>query len=324
MSSGGGMVAVSYQLFGAAAEHAAAHSGVFVPVSNAYELVDLAARVPIVGVVQRSELRLGASLLAGLPALRFVVRAGSGLDNIDTAELARRNVTLWHNRDEAAESVAELAWLGLTALARKLPMATVMLRNGKYDKSRVVGEAVGDLVTAVWGAGRIGRAVLLTAQRHCASAVPVDLGRQLPAGTTATSPSTAIRTADAHILCLPLNPGTRGRFDKSFLDSVADQRPYLCNIARYELLDMSAAVAALRAGTLRGLFVDPLDREHLDTALANDWLADDQNLLLTMHQGAQRADVRRRLDEWAIATALRQVDGTSDEESHGSPHTTTR
>jgi D-3-phosphoglycerate dehydrogenase / 2-oxoglutarate reductase len=323
MSTGDGVVAVSYPLFGNSAVRAAVEAEVFVPVEHSVELVSVARRQRIVGLVLRSELRLDRTLLAALPALRFVVRAGSGLDGIDTAELARRGIRLFRNPDEAAGSVAELAWLGLIALARRLPTAISVLRRGGYDKHLVLGDAVGDLMIVVWGAGRIGRAVLAAAHRWGASATPVDLGRSLPDGMTGVDPASAVATADAHIFCLPLTAESRGRFGQSFLDAVADRRPYLCNVARYELLDMPGAVAALRAGRLRGLFVDPVDRDHLRDVRAGDWLTGDHNLLLTMHQGAQRADVRRRLDEWAVATALHQLACHDDEGRHGSSPTTT-
>jgi D-3-phosphoglycerate dehydrogenase / 2-oxoglutarate reductase len=324
MSIGDGVVALSYRLFSSFAVRTAAEAGAFVPVEHSAELVSVARRQRIVGVVLRSELRLDRTLLAALPSLRFVVRAGSGLDGIDSAELARRDIKLFRNPDEAAGAVGELAWLGLTALARRLPTAISVLRRGGYDKNLVLGDAVGDLRIVVWGAGPIGRAVLGAAHCWGASAMPVDLGRSLPGGMTAVDPASAVATADAHILCLPLTAETRNHFGQSFLDAVADRHPYLCNVARYELLDMPGAVAALRAGLLRGLFVDPVDRHHLQAVRANKWLAGDHNLLLTMHQGAQRADVRRRLDEWAVATALRLLAADDDEGRHGSSPTTTR
>ncbi|MEQ4305834.1 NAD(P)-dependent oxidoreductase [Plantactinospora sp. B6F1] len=274
----------------------------------------------VVGLVVRSESRVDRPFIARFPRLSFVIRAGSGTENLDLVELRRRGVRLVRNPVVSAESVAELALAGLVSLARRVPIAAALLQRGEWRKSDFVGEPLPDLAVTIWGAGPVGRAVARRLTPECRS-VHFAQWPSLPSDAPAIAVEPALAASDAHILCLPSRPSTRGWFGPRRLDRVRDARPYLLNLGRFDVVDVAAAVRRLADDQLRGLFIDPVDAHHLPELRAATAVADrDLNLLATPHLGAQRRDVLTRLGEWALDTARLLVKETRDDQApHRSP-----
>lgn len=248
-------------------------------------------------LVIRSGVAVDRELLARLPALRHVIRAGSGVDNIDQEELAARSISLVVRKAASADAVAEVALAGLVALARRLPAGAWSLREGRWSKSELVGDALSELRVVVWGAGPVGRA--------CAARLaPVVRDTAFVAWPSASDvPSLprdeALATADAHVLALPLRPATRALFDAQLLGRAAAKRPYLVNIGRLDLMDRDATLAALRGDELRGVYIDAIDPGHVAwaaAALGGEAL----NLWISPHLGAQRHDVLDALAGWVL------------------------
>lgn len=262
-------------------------------------------------VVLRSGPRLGAEELELLPALTDVVRPGSGTDNIDLNVLDKRGITLHRNAEVSAVAVAELALCGLTVLCRRMGLGYRWLLEGEYAKSRLGGEPALTQRVAVWGAGPVGRAVFEQALRLGMSVVHVE-HPSVPRGLPVRAPDEALATCDAHVLAVPLRPGTWGMVNEGWLERAADRRPYLVNVARHEVLDTDAVADALLADRLRGVYIDPVDAADLPRLRVFLERTREHNVFVTQHQGAQRADVRAGLDGWAVRTARSAVDAGAD------------
>ena len=76
-------------------------------------------------------------------------------------------------------------------------------------------------------------------------------------------------------------------------------------MARHQLVQLGPVAAALRGGTLRGCYLDPLDEQDLPELRGFLDRTRGCNVLLTQHQGAQRADVRAVLDSWSVDATVR-------------------
>jgi D-3-phosphoglycerate dehydrogenase len=255
-------------------------------------------------VVLRSGPALTKTQLDLLPALTDVIRSGSGMDNIDVPLLAARGIALHRRPDVAAEAVAELALVGLAALCRRVGPGYRWLLDGVYAKQLLTGEPLADQTLAVWGAGPVGRAVLRQAE-HLGLPVAFVEHPSVPAGLPTVPRRTALRTASAHVLALPLRDATRGLVDAGWLREAAATRPYLVNVARHQLVQLGPVAEAVRAGTLRGCYLDPLDEQDLPELRGFLDRTQGGNVLVTQHQGAQRADVRAVLDSWSVAATVR-------------------
>ncbi|MFD9123519.1 NAD(P)-dependent oxidoreductase [Kitasatospora sp. NPDC059571] len=255
-------------------------------------LPDIAARTAIVAL--RSGTRLGREQLDQLRILQHVIRVGSGTDNIDLPELARRGITLHRNAHASATAVAEWCLVATLSLARRVPLGHNALAHGRHMKDACLGRALSELDVAVWGAGPVGRsaAKLLTPfARQVTFAQWPSNPPELP-----QLPAQALRErADVHVIAVPLQADTRRLFNEAFLTEVAERQPLVICAGRIETLDVAAFVRALDAGQIGGLALDAIDPEHAEQLNVTVGL---RNLLVTPHIGAQRADVRHTLDAW--------------------------
>ncbi|MGH3996302.1 MAG: 3-phosphoglycerate dehydrogenase, partial [Pseudonocardiaceae bacterium] len=83
-------------------------------------------------IVFRSGVQLSEHVLDGAPNLQLLLRAGSGLDNVDVAAATRRNVEVVRVPGSSAQPVAEFTFALLLSLVRKVALADRQLRQGHW------------------------------------------------------------------------------------------------------------------------------------------------------------------------------------------------
>lgn len=259
----------------------------------------LAARAEV--LVLRSGHQLDAERLRQWPKLRHVIRAGSGLDGIDTGHLAARGVTVHRNPEPAADAVAEWTLAVLFALARRIPYGHAALLEGKHVKQHCLAPPLSQMRLAIWGAGPVGRTcakvlapyvadVAFASRPSLLDTLPTRPGDELPGW------------ADAHIVALPPTDENHGRFGADFLAAAREKAPLLICVGRLGTLDVSTCLRALADGGLGGLALDPVEESDLPLWPGTD-ASGPLNFLATPHIGAQRHDVRVLLDRWVATTA---------------------
>lgn len=258
------------------------------------------ARVAV--VVVRSETWVNDRLLDRFPALKFVIRAGSGLDRVDQRALARRGIALVRNAAITADAVAEFGVASLVAMARRMPLAVEQVRRGQTSKEELVGDDVRTLKVCIWGAGPVGQAIRVRLGPLCEDVAFIEWP-SVPPDVPTISVDAALADRDVHMLALPYRPTTHLLFSASIFERMRPMRPYLVNVARFNLVDVAAVVAALGNGALRGVALDAVDPHDLsEVHAATSQLDAPVNLIVSPHIAAQRADVKRRLAAWVVET----------------------
>ncbi|MBD0741645.1 hypothetical protein BG418_09120 [Streptomyces sp. CBMA152] len=246
-------------------------------------------------LVLRSGIRLGVRELDWLPRLRHVVRTGSGTDNIDLLALEQRGVQLHRNAAASAPSLAEWVLTAALALSRRLLLGHNAVLRGAHTKVACLAAPLGEMRVGIWGTGPVGLATRHALAPHTGR-ITFARWPSNPAGLPELPAETLVKECQLHVVAVPLRPETRGIIDSEFLEQAARVRPHLVCAGRLETLDVPACLRALADGHLSGLAVDGVEHEHLPLFRSSP---DPLNLLITPHIGAQRADVRRRLDQWA-------------------------
>jgi D-3-phosphoglycerate dehydrogenase len=119
----------------------------------------LAGTNPRVLVVRST--KVSAPAIQGAPSLAFIIRAGSGVDNIDVGAASTRGVAVSNCPGMNAVAVAELAMGLLIGCDRRIPDQTADLRAGVWNKKEY-GKARGlrGTTLGVVGAGSIGLEVI--------------------------------------------------------------------------------------------------------------------------------------------------------------------
>lgn len=256
-------------------------------------------------LVFRSGVSIDAPLLGAATALRLVVRAGSGLDNIDLDALRRRGIPLVRIAEPGARAVAELTFGLILALARQILIADRLLRGGHWAKHQLHGTLLQGKTLGIVGLGNIGG---VTARLGTAWGMEVVGCVQQPtperraafaAQQVALADLAAVlELADVLAIFVPLTPATRGLIGAAEL---ARMKPgaLLVNMARGGVVDELALRAALQ--TPGGVGGAALDVHHQEGEHQVSPLAELANVILTPHIGAMTVDTQREIGRRVIA-----------------------
>ena len=262
----------------------------------------LAAR-PYAGLVVRSKLRITAALLAAAPGLRFVARAGAGVDNIDEASLAAAGVALLNAPEGNRDAVGEFALGLLLGLLRNIPAAHAQVRQGQWRREVNRGEELGPKTVGLLGYGHMGRALARCLRGFGCTVLAHDVDPACEPDAAATLVSLAELQARAEVLSMhiPYSPANHQVINADFLAAFA-QPIWLLNTARGEVLDHAALVAALQSGQVRGAALDVLENEKLATLSLGqqatfDFLRAAPNVVLTPHIGGWTHQSYQRINE---------------------------
>nr|WP_231402991.1 D-2-hydroxyacid dehydrogenase [Caenimonas aquaedulcis] len=223
--------------------------------------------------------------LRAAPALRWVHIHSAGADRPIYVELADKGVAITTSSGGNARVVAQTAVLGLLSLARHWPLLAAAQRRREWASLYGSGlpRDIGGQTAVVVGWGPVGQEISRLLQALGLKVVVVRRGSQ-PAGDdlpTLTYPQLhdVLPRADWLVLACPLSDETRhlvGAREFALLPSHAG----LVNVARGEVIDEPAMIAALREGRLAGAYLDVFAHEPLS---ADSPLWDMPNVIVTPH-----------------------------------------
>ena len=227
--------------------------------------------------MQPTELTADAISAAG-PNLKWVSTIYAGLDAFPLDLLRTRGVTLTNGVGINAVAVAEYAVLGMLAAAKRFD--EVVRAHDRHDWPKDAPGKVELFETSalIVGMGAIGT---LIAERLRAFGVEVTgVTRSGRDGTLGPDDWRArLSDFDWVILAAPSTDATKAMIGAAEL---AAMRPsaWLINIARGDMIDQDALVAALEEKSIAGAFLDPTDPEPLP---ADHPLWNAPNTMISMH-----------------------------------------
>jgi D-3-phosphoglycerate dehydrogenase len=263
----------------------------------------VAALVGAQALLVRGGTKVTGDVLRATTTLRIVVRAGTGLDNVDAGAAAEKSIAVHNTPNANSVSVAELVFGLLLAFERHLVDAVAELRQGNWEKTRFAGREIAGRRLGLVGFGRIGREVALRARAFHMDVWAYDpVLPQWPedfAWVKRVELRELLVASDVVSIHVPLAESTQGmigvdQIPRMKLDAI------LINASRGGIVDETALCEALQAKQLRGAILDVFARE---PAPANHPLLKLPNVLATPHLGASTAEAQRRAGEEA-ATIL--------------------
>ena len=216
------------------------------------------------GLVVRSETKVTAQVMDGLPRLRAVGRAGVGVDNIDVAAATARGVVVMNAPDGNTMTTAEHTMALLLSLARRVPQGHASLRAGRWERKKFVGVELRGKTLGIVGLGRIGRVVASRAQGFEMRVVAFDpfvapeQARELEIELLPLEEVCA--RADFLTVHTPLTAETRGVIGARELARVK-RGARVINCARGGLIDERALHDAIREGRIAGAALDVFEQE---------------------------------------------------------------
>ena len=238
-------------------------------------------------VLIANKLSVGEAELAGLPGLRLIAVAATGVDRVDLAACGRRGVAVANVRGYAVHSVAEHVLMLALALRRNLLAYVEDVRRGLWAESKqfcLLTHPIRDLhesTLGVVGYGSLGRATAELARRF---GMRVLVGERKGADSVREGRiefDALLGESDVVTLHAPLNGETRHLVGEREL-RLMKRGALLINCARGGVLDEAALARALREGWIAGAGVDVLGNE--PPREGNALLAADlPNLIVTPH-----------------------------------------
>jgi D-3-phosphoglycerate dehydrogenase / 2-oxoglutarate reductase len=241
------------------------------------------------GLIIRSKFNIDEGFLKYAHKLKFIGRAGAGLDLIDLDACKAREIAIFAANEGNRVAVAEHLIGMLLCLFNKIHVVNAEVAQKIWKREENRGEELFGKTVGIIGFGNNGEA---TADRLIAFGCKIlaydkfryGFGNQF---VTEASMQEIFREADIVSLHIPLTDDTFQMVNKAFIAQF--EKPiYICNAARGELIVLRDLVNALKTKDVKGAVLDVLENEKLlklspEQEADFKYLSSQQNVLLSPH-----------------------------------------
>ncbi len=262
------------------------------------------------GLVVRTYTNVNESLLARLPRLRVVGRAGVGVDNIDLAACTARNISVVHTPDANTQAVVEyvVCLLADALRPRTLLDRAVSLEEWESLRSRTApARQMSEMTLGILGLGRIGSRIAAVAGAIGFRVLFNDLLSKDPRechGATAVTLEQLCRDSDVLTLHIDGRPSNR-RFVSERLIHLLRDDVTLLNTCRGMVIDEMALA--------RFLATHPRARASLDVHDPEPFTSDSPllglaNALLAPHLASRTSTAMTNMS-WVVRDVVAVLQG---------------
>ena len=199
---------------------------------------------------------LSNAMIDALPNLGLIACFGVGVDGLDLAHCAKRDVAVTHGRDINQEDVADVAIGLVIAMARDFTKGERMVREGTWKPPLSVPpqRRLRGLKLGIVGMGAIGQAIAARAQAF-GMEIRWTGPRAKPDVAFAYEPDLMALAAWADALAVAARGDQSGIISADVIKALGPDG-FLVNISRGALIDEDALIAALKSGALGGAGLD--------------------------------------------------------------------
>ena len=255
------------------------------------------------GLIIRSKTFVDEEVLVHAKSLKFIARAGAGLDLIDLQIVKERDIEVFHAGEGNRDAVGEHAVGMLLCLFNNILRADTEIRNGIWDREGNRGVEIMNKTVGIIGYGNNGGATAKRLSGFGCKVLAYDKYRDNYGDSFAEEASLERIMQEADILSLhiPLTEVTRYLINQDFIDQFS--KPfYLLNLSRGEIVKLKAVVNGLESGKIKGACLDVLENEKIKNLTADqqgdfDYLISSDKVILTPHIGGWSHESYVRINE---------------------------
>lgn len=242
-----------------------------------------------IGLIIRSKTPMDRSLLGKALNLKFIGRAGAGLDKIDLQYLEDKGIKMFHAAEGNRDAVGEQAIGMLLALFNHISRADREVRKGVWKREENRGEELQGKTVGIIGYGNMGSAFARKLSGFDVNILAYDKYKS-GFGTfhvTEVGFRQLQEEADIVSMHVPLTPETRNFLTIEVLEQFA--KPfYFINTARGEIISFDTLNEAMDKGIIKGAVLDVLENEKFSTftnaqKVAFEKLAARENVVFSPH-----------------------------------------
>jgi D-3-phosphoglycerate dehydrogenase / 2-oxoglutarate reductase len=242
-----------------------------------------------VGLIIRSKTPMDRELLEKAVNLKFIGRAGAGLDKIDLEYLEEKHIKLFHAAEGNMDAVGEHAVGGLLALFNHIGRADREVRNGIWRREENRGIELQGKTVGIIGYGNMGSSFARKLSGFDVKVLAYDKYKRGFGNDYVEEVSFEELKDQADVLSIhvPLTKETRNfltleelmQFKKPF---------YFINTARGEIISFDTLNQALEQGIIKGAVLDVLENEKFQTFTSEqkecfEKLAKRENVIFSPH-----------------------------------------
>ncbi len=234
-------------------------------------------------LIVRSATKVKGDLLLNAKNLKVIGRAGEGLDNVDYHQASEMGIKVVNTPHVSYMSVAELTIGYIIALARNIVQGTTSMREGKWEKEKLMGTEVNGKTLGIIGCGYIGK----TVERLAISLGMKVLGVEECVHDRFVPLDEMLPQADFITIHVPLSQLTKHMLSTKEFEKMKTG-VMIVDCSRGGVIDQEALYQALVSGKVKAAAVDVFEEE----PPKNSKLLTLSNVIATPHMGAQTEEAQ--------------------------------
>lgn len=253
------------------------------------------------GLAVRSKFLVDKALLDAAPKLRFVCRAGAGMDNIDEAYAAQKGITLINAPEGNKDAVGEHVIGMLLCLMNNLNRADAEVRAGQWLREANRGHELKGKTIGIIGYGFMGQSLARKLSGFDVNVIAYDKYKTGFSDRYAreVSMEEIVKHSDVLSLHIPLTHETNQLIDDEYLFHF--KKPiFLVQTSRGKVVKTQAVLNAIKSGKILGACLDVLEVEKFPALGEQAWfdeLKASGKVLLSPHVAGWTFDSYRRISE---------------------------
>ncbi|PKR80040.1 phosphoglycerate dehydrogenase [Brumimicrobium salinarum] len=270
----------------------------------------LKALPEIDGLVIRSRFPMDEDFLKHGKNLRFILRSGAGMENIDLKYTKKHNIKCFNAPEGNRNAVGEHALGMLLALFNNLKKGDLEVRQGIWDREGNRGVELDGKTVGIIGYGNNGNAF---AKKLSGFDVDVlaydkykkDYGNQY---AKAASMEDIFKKADVISFHIPQNEKTMFLADQGFFDSFK-KSIYVINLARGKIIRTQALLNGLKSGRILGACLDVLEFE---SASFEKTISSEENIDFNALLKSEKVIFSPHVGGWTVESYFKLSDVLAD------------
>jgi D-3-phosphoglycerate dehydrogenase len=247
-------------------------------------------------IVLRSGVQLDKDIISKTNNLKFIIRAGSGLDNIDIKEAKKKNIKVFNLPNLNSQSVAEFSFGLLIAASRNIVKANIELKNNLWNKPKLYGYELKNKTIGIIGLGAIGSRIAKIAKVFSMDVLAnvKNIKKKRSINVKIVPLNTLLKKSDFIIFSVPLNNKTKNLLNNENAKYLKTHS-ILINISRGGVINEEVLYMLLKKNKIFSAATDVFLHEKRQNKLFKL-----KNIIVTPHIGAMTYDAQKILAEKAF------------------------